>query len=157
MVNHLRLRVRDRVNTSQRTQQPTQRRAVPLQIGDAVLEKLHHRGRHKIQDRYNSQPAIVDGIPPPEGGYFTITYPDGRKKNVSGSQLRKFHPGAAESPAREDRVPPREAPVEVTRYQYLEATYQVAPEVLEAAVPGDNVLRRSSRTRQAPVRLLHEI
>ena len=93
-------------------------RTTELKVGDLVLKKLHHRGRHKIQDHFGGPPLVVLKVPPPTGGPFVIRNERGLEQRVTGSELKKYYPPLSAPPASSETAPvPRQLPSRSTPRQ----------------------------------------
>ena len=86
-----------------------------INIGDTVLVKQHPLGRHKLVDRYGSTPATVISVPDHDEGCFTIEFPDQRRYNLHGSNLRRHLPPLVEEPLSAPRLPPVPRPRNLLR------------------------------------------
>ena len=86
----LRQRAADHQQKRLARERPTQLRGTVLAVGDQVLLRQHPLGRCKLVDRYGSSPATVERIPSSTHESYTISFPDGRRFERHGSQLKKF-------------------------------------------------------------------
>ena len=93
-----------------------------LRPGDFVLLKLHHQGRHKIQDVWGQRQYIVVSVPGSQGGPYTV-YPqdgDGEAKKMCRSELRLYLPPKDRDWPHEEPLREPEGDVEPEHTTYLE-------------------------------------
>ena len=143
-LEHLRRAARERVSTLHKdVDQHSHERGEVIQIGDQVLMRQHPHGRHKLVDRYGNTPGNVIGVPDGGSGSFTVEFPDARRFNLHGSNLRRYLPQTSrEIP--DERATPAVSPstsetADVTTYEHytirIPAPVVAVPEPPILAVP----------------------
>ena len=64
-----------------------------IKVGDQVLLRLHHQGRHKLKPRFSDVPWDVLKIPNQDGGYFVIRSTQNNDiRSVAGANLKRYFP-----------------------------------------------------------------
>ena len=130
----LRQVARDRTekrHAAEDTNRPVKTRVTPLQPGDKVLLADHPLGRHKLANCYKDVIYTVVGTPETTGhGYFTITGPDGKQRNVTDGEIRLYLERPSQIPIAQKPLPPKQVPstdssVETDGYHYY--TYLSQP------------------------------